>query len=246
MFVTTEAMRLKLASRLVPGVEVWDAVEIELAVPFLLVMTEEATSSPDAVINRTFLAKPYHLVSLAGASGSRISSVDFFSPPGLNQSGAWKLDPVAEVWECHAPGDALAWLYVLRDGRQFADSVRHSEPAELVRVRCSYKHENATIAVTPASQAYATHDPEPGHSGGNDMNALSRDSEFEQLVHVVQQLVAGSNDAQNFDARSWLQRWISEPLPALGNATPQEVLNRPGGFDRVCTLLRRMQSGANS
>ncbi len=72
------------------------------------------------------------------------------------------------------------------------------------------------------------------------------DSEYERLVKVVQEIVDGSGNVKSFDARSWLRAWIQEPVPALGNATPLECLGRPGGFDRICALLRRMQSGAYS
>lgn len=73
-----------------------------------------------------------------------------------------------------------------------------------------------------------------------------RDSEFDQLVQVVQEIVRDSSDAQDFDAQSWLEKWLQEPVPALGNVTPRKFLDLPEGFDRVRTLLRRMQSGSYS
>ena len=75
---------------------------------------------------------------------------------------------------------------------------------------------------------------------------LSHDNEIEQLVDIVQQLIRESGDIQNFDARNWLRTWLQAPVPALGWSTPLEVLDRPGGFDRVRTLLLRIQSGAYS
>lgn len=73
-----------------------------------------------------------------------------------------------------------------------------------------------------------------------------RDSEFDRLVQLVQEIVRGSSDVQDFDAQSWLEKWLQEPVPALGNVTPREFLDVPEGFDRVCMLLRRMQSGSYS
>lgn len=143
--MTTDAMRLELASRLVPGVEVWDAVEVELAVPFLLVIAEEITSTGDAVISRTFFAKSHHLASLDG-SDVRLSRVDLFSPPGLDRATGWKLDLVSEVWECHEPlGGGLAWLFVLADGRHLSDSRQETSPRDLVRTRCLYKQREAVV-----------------------------------------------------------------------------------------------------
>ena len=85
------------------------------------------------------LAKAHHLGGLGGASDVRLSSVDLFSPPSVNGSGGWRLDPVSEVWECREASDgALAWLFVLTDGRQLSDSVQRSVAADLIRSRCLY------------------------------------------------------------------------------------------------------------
>lgn len=75
---------------------------------------------------------------------------------------------------------------------------------------------------------------------------LSHQDEIEQLVEIVQQLVNESADIQKFDVRNWLRTWLQDPVPALGWSTPLEVLDRPGGFKRVGTLLLRMQSSAYS
>lgn len=141
MFVTTESMRLDAVSRLIPGIDVWDAVEVELAVPMLLLVGAEAPPSPDAMINRTFLARAHHLANLGGESKVCLSSVDLFSPPSVNGSDGWRLDPVTEVWKCREASDgAWAWLFVLADGRQLSDSVHRSVAADLIRHKCLYMH----------------------------------------------------------------------------------------------------------
>jgi hypothetical protein len=140
VFVTTQAMRLELASRLVPGVDVWDAIEVELAVPFLLLVASIGDPNSGTVISRTFLAKPHHIADLDTSSDLHLSRVHLFSPPHLNEAGAWRLDPVSEVWECREPTDsALSWLFVLADGRLLADSMQHSPATDLLRHRRVYK-----------------------------------------------------------------------------------------------------------
>jgi hypothetical protein len=72
-----------------------------------------------------------------------------------------------------------------------------------------------------------------------------RERELAQLEEIVKHMVRESG-SPGFDACAWLNSWMQQPLPALGNATALEFLEQPGGFDRVCSLLLRMQSGAYS
>jgi hypothetical protein len=133
-------MRLELASRLIPGMEVWDAVEVELAVPFILLIAQTVSPEIDVVETRTFFAKPHHLASLSDSADVRFSCVEVFSPPHLNGTAVWQLDPVSELWECREVVDgAVAWLYVLADGRLLSDSPRHSPGSDLVRHSRIYK-----------------------------------------------------------------------------------------------------------
>jgi len=69
---------------------------------------------------------------------------------------------------------------------------------------------------------------------------------FEELLVVVNALVAESGIAKDFDARAWLSAWLQKENPALGNVTPLAFLAEPGGVEVVRTLLLRMQSGAYS
>lgn len=70
--------------------------------------------------------------------------------------------------------------------------------------------------------------------------------QFEELLAVVNALVADSGIAKDFDAGTWLSAWLQKKNPALGNVTPLAFLAEPGGFEVVRTLLLRMQSGAYS
>lgn len=69
---------------------------------------------------------------------------------------------------------------------------------------------------------------------------------LDELERLVAQIVQESGRPDGFDARQWVERWISEPLPAFAGERPLDVLARPGGLERVRTALLRIQSGAYS
>lgn len=66
------------------------------------------------------------------------------------------------------------------------------------------------------------------------------------LTVIVQRMVNEAGDPSGFDARSWLDHWLMEEVPALGNRRPLDVLSEPNGVEMVSSLLLRAQSGAYS
>lgn len=73
---------------------------------------------------------------------------------------------------------------------------------------------------------------------------MSLNADLDALALIVARMVQESGSAQAFDAHQWLNKWIAEPLPALGGRYPVDVLAEPGGFELIRTILTRMQSGA--
>ncbi|MFL9875830.1 MbcA/ParS/Xre antitoxin family protein [Paraburkholderia megapolitana] len=49
-------------------------------------------------------------------------------------------------------------------------------------------------------------------------------------------MVAESGDPIGFDARQWLNRWLREPVPALGGRLPVEFLHTLDGVARIMIL----------
>lgn len=45
---------------------------------------------------------------------------------------------------------------------------------------------------------------------------------------------------------SWLDGWLSHPLPALGGHLPSDYLETDDGCDLLVQLIRRAQTGAFS
>lgn len=66
------------------------------------------------------------------------------------------------------------------------------------------------------------------------------------LTALVERMVGESGEPAGFDARTWLDHWLREAVPALGDRTPLNVLNEPGGLEVVRCLLLRSQSDAFS
>jgi uncharacterized protein (DUF2384 family) len=74
---------------------------------------------------------------------------------------------------------------------------------------------------------------------------LDADQRLRFLTREVQRIVNESGEPAGFHAGNWLQKWIREPVPALGGRCPIDLLFTPEGFDPVLTVLRRKQSGGN-
>jgi putative toxin-antitoxin system antitoxin component (TIGR02293 family) len=64
-----------------------------------------------------------------------------------------------------------------------------------------------------------------------------------RLVGQVQAMVQDSGTPTNFDAAAWLKRWLTEPLPALGNIRPADLMDTMEGQTLVSSTLSQIQSG---
>ena len=62
----------------------------------------------------------------------------------------------------------------------------------------------------------------------------------------VEAMVEDAGDPSGFDARAWLAHWLTEPLPALGNAKPIELMNTMEGQNLVSRTLAQAASGVVS
>ena len=67
---------------------------------------------------------------------------------------------------------------------------------------------------------------------------------FARLVGQLEAMIDEAGDSEGFDARSWMSRWLTEPLPALGNAKPIEFMDTMEGQNLVSQKLAQVVSGA--
>ena len=65
-----------------------------------------------------------------------------------------------------------------------------------------------------------------------------------RLIGQVQSMVEQSGDPNDFDAKQWVGQWLEQPLPALNNRAPLEMLDTASGQELVSQLLMQVQSGA--
>jgi uncharacterized protein (DUF2384 family) len=75
---------------------------------------------------------------------------------------------------------------------------------------------------------------------------MAIEDDIATLTVLVQGMLAESGEQAGFDARAWLDHWLSGVVPALGNRRPVDVLKEPDGLEVVRSLLSRAQSGAYS
>ena len=65
-----------------------------------------------------------------------------------------------------------------------------------------------------------------------------------KLVGQLEAMVEESGAGEDFDAPTWLSRWLREPLPALNGAKPIDFLDTMEGQALVSRALAQIQSGA--
>jgi putative toxin-antitoxin system antitoxin component (TIGR02293 family) len=67
---------------------------------------------------------------------------------------------------------------------------------------------------------------------------------FAKLVGQLEAMIEESGEPANFDARAWMARWLTEPLPAFGGARPADFVDTMEGQGLVAAALAKIQSGA--
>jgi putative toxin-antitoxin system antitoxin component (TIGR02293 family) len=67
---------------------------------------------------------------------------------------------------------------------------------------------------------------------------------FAKLVGQLEAMIQDSGDPANFDARAWMARWLTEPLPAFGGVRPADLMDTMEGQCLVSAALGKIQSGA--
>ncbi len=65
-----------------------------------------------------------------------------------------------------------------------------------------------------------------------------------RLMRQLEAMIEESGNGTGFDARAWMSRWLTEPLPALDGACPADLIDTMEGQSLVSSALAKMQSGA--
>lgn len=67
---------------------------------------------------------------------------------------------------------------------------------------------------------------------------------FARLLGQLESMVEGSGDLAEFDAKTWMSQWLTEPLPALGNVAPIDFMDTMEGQQLISQKLAQVASGA--
>jgi len=64
-----------------------------------------------------------------------------------------------------------------------------------------------------------------------------------RLIGQTQAMVETSGNPDDFDAAAWMAQWLDQPLPALSERRPAELMDTAEGQAIVSNMLSRAQSG---
>lgn len=65
-----------------------------------------------------------------------------------------------------------------------------------------------------------------------------------ELVELVQKMVEESGNSVDFNARIWVEAWITKPSFALGGRRPCDFFSTRGGIAIIKNKLKQIQSGS--
>jgi hypothetical protein len=82
------------------------------------------------------------------------------------------------------------------------------------------------------------------HGGKKDGRRSDRAIVIAEMVAQVQRMVEESGNPEGFDAKTWLDDWLTRPLPALGGDCAGNWLDTADRRTVIFTILACTQSGA--
>lgn len=149
MFVTTDGMRCEVLPAGWGGAHVWSAVELEVLAPVLLVTLRDTTEGHQASLRRVFFVVARQFEQLIAGPSVDVQTVNLLSPPHVNQSSGWSLEPLRELWKySDASGNQNGWVYTVEGGRTYSD-LRGEGPVNLAGRRLVFALDLAVAGRVP-------------------------------------------------------------------------------------------------
>lgn len=123
MFLTTPLDRHPIKSAIAGhNCDVWTHITLTVNFPWFCLSHSSRTGSEIGIKGTEFLSNPDQVAEFLNQPESNID-VDqllLVSPPRLNRTRNWKMEPLAEVWRGHFKDSGLfVDVYVLQDGRRY-------------------------------------------------------------------------------------------------------------------------------
>jgi len=126
MFLTTPSNRHPIKSALAGhGCDVWTQISLTMNFPWYC-LTSSYVHGMDAGLEQTrLLSDPVQVGELLGAvqDDIQVDQLLLVSPPRLNGTRNWQMEPLSEVWRGRPSENGFfIYVYVLNDGRRYISS----------------------------------------------------------------------------------------------------------------------------
>lgn len=123
MFLTTPSDRHPIKSAIAGhGRDVWTNITLTIDFPWYCLSHSSRTGSELGIKGTEFLSKPDQVAAFLSRpdSNTQVDQLLLVSPPRLNRTRTWQMEPLAEVWRGHFADSGLCvHVYVLQDGRRY-------------------------------------------------------------------------------------------------------------------------------
>lgn len=125
MFLTAHSDRHHVKSRIAgAGYDVWTQVTLNMPFPWYCLTYARHDAADDGLSTTTLLSSAEQVREFLDADQSiNVAQVLLISPPQLNQTGDWQMEPLQAVWRGRPSDNSFfVYQYVLQDGRRYSCS----------------------------------------------------------------------------------------------------------------------------
>ena len=122
--------------------------------------------------------------------------------------------------------------------------IRRGIPASEAKRIFSDLHITQGAGFTALNLSTATVNKKAKHGENLSPEESERIVGLAKLVGQLEAMLQDSGNPANFDARAWMARWLTEPLPAFGGVRPADLMDTMEGQGLVAAALAKLESGA--
>lgn len=126
MFLTTPSDRHPIKSDIAgPGCDVWTHITLTMDFPWYCLSYRSSDGADDGLEKTDFLSNPVQVREFMCASQNAIqfNQLLLVSPPRLNRTHNWQMEPLSEVWRGRPTNNSFfIYVYMLQDGRRYDNS----------------------------------------------------------------------------------------------------------------------------
>lgn len=143
MFETHDSAEEYIPSEFtINGLRAWNCVHSRLHVPWLHAVYVIKASEGYVPGQIAFLTYVDQLLQLDQQSNTKILEVNLVSPDHVNNKGAWKMDPLKEIWVGYEPDtehQQETEIFVLKDGNRYTYSPLSTDEENILEKKLVFK-----------------------------------------------------------------------------------------------------------